>query len=103
VDFADTTTCYQVVSTQYLGELLGLVQAKTGVLSVTPKESDCSTVITDMGTRVVDADAATTGMQPLHQWLALYLWMGNFSPDTTAAPEIPAVPYAAPEGRITIQ
>ena len=46
LDPTDTTTCYKVVSTNFVAGLLGVVKAQTGgVLQVVPKAADCATVI----------------------------------------------------------
>lgn len=104
VDFSNTSTCYKIVSTEYVAELLTLVQSSSGgLLSVTPKESDCSTVVTNFDSRIVDADPGTTGTQELHQWGALYSYMSSFpDPDANGVPNVKSI-YATTQGRITAQ
>ncbi|HKO91724.1 MAG TPA: bifunctional UDP-sugar hydrolase/5'-nucleotidase [Polyangiaceae bacterium] len=100
LDLTDTTTCYQLVSTNYVAGLLGLVSSVTGgLLSVNAKDADCITLV-DPTTRYVDADPAAAGVQELKHWQALYGWVSRF-PDTDAD-AIPNVPdaYGAPQGRI---
>jgi 5'-nucleotidase / UDP-sugar diphosphatase len=104
LDPTDTTTCYKVVTTNYVAGFLGLVQSQTGgLLSVTAKESDCATAIADPTTRFVDADPATDGVQELKGWQALLKYVSGF-PDTNgdAIPDVPAG-YGATQGRIVAQ
>jgi 5'-nucleotidase len=104
LDPADTTTCYKVVTTNYVAGFLGLVASQTGgLLSVTAKEADCATPIADPTTRFVDADPATDGVQELKGWQALLKYVSGF-PDTNgdAIPDLPAA-YGAAQGRIVAQ
>ena len=111
VDFNNRTSCYKVVSTLYVGELLGLVSAEThGLLSVTPKLADCSTPVaanataqdpTGMYSRIV----MVPGTQPteLKQWQAFIQYVSGF-PDTNGdqIPDVPSV-YSAPQGRVVAE
>jgi 5'-nucleotidase len=104
LDPTDTTTCYKVVTTNYVAGFLGLVASQTGgLLSVTAKEADCATPIADPTTRFVDADPATDGVQELKGWQALLQYVSGF-PDTNGdtIPDVPAA-YAATQGRIVAQ
>lgn len=100
---ADTTTCYKVVSTNFVAGMLGVVKAETGgVLQVVPKAADCATVI-DPTTNFVDADPTTPAVDELKDWQALLKYVSGF-PDTNAngIPEIPAA-YSVIQGRIVGQ
>lgn len=104
VDLNDTSKCYQVVATYYVASLFGLVRSATGgMLSVTPKEADCATPVTNLAAHLVDADPFTPGVQELHQWQAVYGYVSAF-PDTDGdgIPNFPAV-YQKPQGRIVAQ
>ncbi len=104
LDPTDTTTCYKVVTTNYVAGFLGLVASQTGnLLSVTAKEADCATPIADPTTRFVDADPTTDGVQELKGWQALLQYVSGF-PDTNgdAIPDVPAA-YAATQGRIVAE
>jgi 5'-nucleotidase/UDP-sugar diphosphatase len=98
VDLTDTTRCYKVVTNYYVGSLLGLIrQVSGGIAAVEPKaDATCRTVVTDLRTRILDADPATAGVQDLKEWAALIRFAASF-PDTTGdmIPDIPAR-YAAP-------
>ncbi len=103
LDAMDTTTCYKVVSTNFVAGLLGVVKAQTGgVLSVVPKAADCTTVI-DPTVNFVNRDPTTTAVEELKDWQALLKYVGSF-PDTDAdgLPNIPAA-YATPQMRIVGQ
>ena len=103
LDLTDTTTCYKIVSTNYVAGLLGVVKSFTGgLLSVEAKDADCKTLI-DPTTRFVDADPVMTGVQELKHWQALLKYVSSFPDTTTPADGIPDVPaaYGAVQGRIT--
>lgn len=103
LDPTDTTTCYKVVSTNFVAGLLGVVQAQTGgVLQVVPKAADCATVI-DPTMNLVDRDPTTAPIDELKDWQALLSFVRSF-PDTNnnGLPEIPAA-YAMPQMRIVGQ
>jgi 5'-nucleotidase len=104
IDPTSTTQCYKVVSTYFVASLLGTVSAATGgALSVTAKESDCATAVTDLSTHLVDASPATAGTQELKQWQAVTSFFGGLpDTDTNAIPNVPAV-YGALQGRIVTQ
>jgi len=100
VDFTDTTHCYKVVATLYLGSLLGLVSQFTGgQLSATPKLADCQTPVTDLTTRIVKFPGPS-GPQEMKAWLALIQFLSAQPPAG-----MPAVPsrYFSPGGRIIRQ
>jgi len=100
LDLTNTTTCYQLVATNYVAGLLSLVSSATGgLLSVNAKDADCITLV-DPTTRYVDADPTVAGVQELKYWQALYGLVSRF-PDTNAdgVPDVPDA-YAAPQGRI---
>ena len=103
LDLTDTSTCYKVVTTNYVAGFLGFVSDQTGgLLSVTAKDADCSTKV-DATTRFVDADPTTDGVQELKGWQALLEYVGGFS-DTNgdSIPDVPAA-YGATQGRIVAQ
>jgi len=103
LDPTDTTTCYKVVSTNYVAGLLGVVKQQTGgVLQVVPKAADCATVI-DPTTNFVDADPIAANVQELKDWQALLKYVSSF-PDTdgNGVPNIPAA-YGTVQGRIVGQ
>ena len=100
LDRTDTTTCYKVVSTNFVAGLLGVVKAQTGgVLQVVPKAADCTTVV-DPTMNLVDRDPTTAPVEELKDWQALLKYVGSF-PDTdgNGLPNIPAA-YAMPQMRI---
>ena len=100
LDATDTTTCYQVVATNYVAGLLSFVSSLTsGALSVDAKDADCTTRV-DPTTRFVDADPLSDGVQELKHWQALYGYVSRL-PDTDGdgIPNVPAV-YATAQGRI---
>jgi 5'-nucleotidase len=100
LDVTDTTTCYRVVTTNYVAGLLSLVSSATnGALSVSAKDADCATLI-DPTTRYVDVDPTSPGIQELKHWQALLDYISKF-PDTDAdgTPDVPSS-YGAVQGRI---
>jgi 5'-nucleotidase len=99
VGLTDTTTCYKVTTTLYVANLLGLVaQATGGAMSVKPKEANCTTVVTDLTTRIVRTGATATSPE-LKAWQAFIGYLTSF-PKDAGVPVIPTV-YAAPQGRVT--
>jgi hypothetical protein len=99
VNLADTTTCFKVTTTLYVANLLGLVaQVTGGAFSVRPKQQDCSTLITDLTTRIVRTGANATSPE-LKAWQALTGYVAAFPPDN-GVPTVPP-PYMTPQGRIT--
>ncbi len=99
LDLNDTTTCYKVVTTNYVAGLLGAVQSLTdNLLSVTAKDSDCLTPV-DPTNRFVDADPTKAGVQELKHWQAVVEYVTGL-PKVNGVPTIPAA-YASPQGRIT--
>jgi 5'-nucleotidase / UDP-sugar diphosphatase len=99
LDLADTTTCFRVVTTNYVAGLLALVGTVTGgLLSVEAKDADCATPV-DPTTRFVDADPATPAVQELKHWQALYGFVSQLpDADSDGIPDIPSA-YGAPQGR----
>jgi 5'-nucleotidase/UDP-sugar diphosphatase len=100
LDLNDTTTCYKVVTTNYVAGLLGAVQRLTAnLLRVDAKDKDCQTLV-DPTTRFVDADPTKDGTQELKQWQAVLRYTSGL-PDTTGdgIPDVPAA-YTVPQGRI---
>jgi len=90
------------VTTNFVAGLIAQIPTvSSGMLSVTPKDQDCATPV-DPTTRYVDADPTTAGVQELKAWQALLGYVTAF-PDTDhdGYPEIPPVPYATYQGRIT--
>jgi 5'-nucleotidase/UDP-sugar diphosphatase len=103
LDLNDTTTCYKIVTTNYVAGLLGAVQSLTdNLLEVTAKDSDCLTPV-DPTTRFVDADPTTASVEELKHWQATLKYVSSF-PDTDGdgLPDVPAA-YASPQGRIVVQ
>ncbi|HEX2658400.1 MAG TPA: bifunctional metallophosphatase/5'-nucleotidase [Polyangia bacterium] len=103
LDLADTTTCYKIVSTNYVAGLLGVVKSFTkGLLEVNAKDADCKTLI-DPTTRFIDADPAKADVQELKHWQALLKYVSSFPDTSTPADGIPDMPavYGAVQGRIT--
>jgi 5'-nucleotidase len=104
VDFTNDTQCYRVICTYYVASLFGLVRDRTfGQLSISPKESDCSTIYTPLTlpSAIIDRDPVATGVQELKNWQAVLGYVGAFPTDGGAAAEVPQA-YATPQGRITI-
>jgi 5'-nucleotidase len=101
LDLNDTTTCYKVVTTNYVAGLLGAVQVLTdNLLEVTAKDSDCLTPV-DPTLRFVDADPTTAAVEELKHWQAVLKYVSKLPDvDGDGIPDIPAA-YAAPQGRIT--
>jgi 2',3'-cyclic-nucleotide 2'-phosphodiesterase (5'-nucleotidase family) len=57
LDLNDTDTCYEIIATNYVAGLLGVVRSATGgLLSVEAKDADCTTLV-DPTTRYLDTDA----------------------------------------------
>jgi 5'-nucleotidase/UDP-sugar diphosphatase len=104
LDPTNLTTCYKIVSTNFVSGLLGVVANLTGnLLSVQAKAKDCVTLV-DPTTRFVDADPTTPATaEELKQWQAVLTYFSGF-PDTNSdqIPEVPAV-YGATQGRITFK
>ncbi len=100
LDVADRTTCYRVVTTNYVAGLLGLVSGRTGgLLSVEAKDADCTTRVNPV-TRLIDADPDRIGVQELKHWQALYGYLSRFEDaDLDGIPDVPAA-YATAQGRI---
>jgi 5'-nucleotidase len=97
LDLTDTTTCYPVTQSLYVAGLLSRVsQLSGGVLTVIPKEADCTMPITDMSTRIVHTAAA--GTPELKAWQALLAFLTGL-PVVGGAPAIPAA-YMQPQGRL---
>ncbi len=100
IDFANTTKCYKVVSTVYLAALFGVVEGLTaGKYSVKPKLKDCSTVVTDPFTLLIDANPAMDGVQELKQYQSVLKYMSLFPADTNMVPAVPAT-YMTSQMRI---
>ena len=104
LNFADKNTCYKLVTNLYVASLLGLVANATGgLLSVTPKQEDCATVITDLPSQIVDANPATPAVEQLKEWQALVTFASKFpDSDGNMIPNIPAS-YAMSSGRVVVK
>lgn len=100
MDLNDTTTCYEVVSTNYVAGLLGLVRSATGgLLSADAKDADCVTPV-DPTTRYLDTDALSPGIQELKNWQALLGFVSAFPDlDGDGIPDVPTE-YGSAQGRI---
>jgi 5'-nucleotidase/UDP-sugar diphosphatase len=92
IDPADTTQCYKVVATYAVASFLGVVSSLTGgALAVNPKESDCTTAVTDFSSHIVDAAPATAGVQELKQWQAVTSYFSKLpDADADGTPDVPA-------------
>lgn len=101
LDLNDTTTCYKVVTTNYVAGLLGAVQSLTdNLLEVTAKDSDCLTPV-DPTIRFVDADPTTATVEELKHWQAVLKYVSKLPDvDGDGVPDVPAA-YTAPQARIT--
>jgi 5'-nucleotidase/UDP-sugar diphosphatase len=101
VNFSDTSHCYLVVTSEYTAALLGKVAGATGgILSVTPKKADCSTVITDFTPYIVKFANGPAAGTELHAWQALVGYMQSFTKNADNVPVVPSV-YQSAQGRIT--
>jgi len=100
LDVADTSTCYRVVTTNYVAGLLSLVGTVTGgALSVVAKDADCVTPV-DPTTRYVDVDPVSPGVQELKHWQALLEYVSKLpDADADGIPDVPSN-YGASQGRI---
>jgi 5'-nucleotidase len=99
VGLTDTTPCFRIVTTLYVGSLLPVVGSVSGgTLSVAPKQKDCSTVITDMTQQIVYTGAGNT-MAELKAWKAFLGFLTSLPPGTGGVPAVPSI-YMAPQGRI---
>jgi len=99
VGLTDTTPCFRIVTTLYVGSLLPVVGSVSGgMLSVAPKQKDCSTVITDMTQQIVYTGAGNT-MAELKAWKAFLGFLTSLPAGTGGVPAVPSI-YMAPQGRI---
>ncbi|HEX2656862.1 MAG TPA: 5'-nucleotidase, partial [Polyangia bacterium] len=102
LDLTDTTTCYKIVSTNYVAGLLGVVKSFTkGLLEVNAKDADCKTLI-DPTTRFI-VNPAKPEVKEVKHWQALLQYVSSFTDTSTPADGIPDVPavYGTVQGRIT--
>jgi hypothetical protein len=99
VGLTDTTPCFRIVTTLYVGSLLPVVGSVSGgMLSVAPKQQDCSTVITDMTQQIVTTGTGSS-MAELKAWQAFLKFLTSLPAGTSGVPAIPAA-YMAAQGRI---
>jgi len=99
VALSDTTPCFRIVTTLYVGSLLPVVGSVSGgALSVAPKLKDCSTVITDMTQQIVTTGAGSNTSE-LKAWQAFLTFLTSLPPGAGGVPAMPSV-YMAPQGRI---
>jgi hypothetical protein len=99
-EIKDSTSCYKVATTLAISEQLERAQKYSlGLYSIKPKLKDCSTEISDLATRIVDASPAP-GTQELKAWRALIQHVAG-QPDTDGdgIANLPAA-YGALQGRI---
>lgn len=100
-EIKDSNGCYKVVSSLAIAKELTRAKEYTfGIWKIEPKLKDCSTTITDLTQRIVDAEPGQPGLQELKGWQALTQHVSGF-PDTDAngIPNIPAS-YATLQSRI---
>lgn len=99
VALSDTTPCFRIVTTLYVGSLLPVVGAVSGgTRTVAPKLQDCSTVITDMTQQIVTTGTGSNTSE-LKAWQAFLTFLTSLPPDAGGVPAMPTV-YMAPQGRI---
>ena len=99
VGLDDTMPCFRIVTTLYVGSLLPVVGSVSGGMrQVAPKQSDCSTVITDMTKQIVFTGAGSN-MVELKAWMAFLSFLKSFPPGAGNVPAMPSV-YMAPQARI---
>ena len=99
VGLTDTTPCFRIVTTLYVGSLLPVVGSVSGgMLSVAPKQKDCSTVVADMTQQIVYTGSGNT-MAELKAWKAFLTFLTSLPPGAGNVPAIPAI-YMMPQGRI---
>jgi 2',3'-cyclic-nucleotide 2'-phosphodiesterase (5'-nucleotidase family) len=99
VGLDDTTPCFRIVTTLYVGSLLPVVgSVSSGMRAVAPKLKDCSTVITDMTQQVVYTTGAGNATAELKAWEAFLSYLTSL-PRTGGVPAMPSI-YMAPQGRI---
>jgi 5'-nucleotidase len=99
VALTDTMPCFRVVTTLYVGSLLPVVGSVSGgMLSVAPKQKDCSTVVTDMTQQIVYTGTGSN-MAEVKAWQAFLMFLTSLPAGAGGAPAIPAS-YMAPQGRI---
>jgi 5'-nucleotidase len=93
IDMSNTTTCYKMVTNLLVANQLSQVKTISGgLLSIEPKDKDCTTKIADLTTRIVDRDPVTAGVQELKAWQAVATYLSKL-PDTNAN-SVPDVPDA---------
>jgi 5'-nucleotidase/UDP-sugar diphosphatase len=89
LDLTDTTHCYRVVTTLYVGGFLPVVSRLTGgALSVVPKQKDCSTVVSNIYGQIVTTGTGST-MAELKAWQALVTYLRSFPADAQGTPALP--------------
>jgi 5'-nucleotidase len=99
VGLDDTTPCFRIVTTLYVGSLLPVVgSVSSGMRAVAPKLKDCSTVITDMTQQVVYTTGAGNATAELKAWEAFLSYLTSL-PRTGGVPAMPSI-YMAPQRRI---
>jgi 2',3'-cyclic-nucleotide 2'-phosphodiesterase (5'-nucleotidase family) len=100
-EIKDSNTCFKVVSSLAIAKELSRAKEYTfGIWKIDPKLEDCSTKITDLTQRIVDADPAQPGLQELKGWQALTLHVSGFpDADADGIPDIPAA-YSTLQNRI---
>jgi 5'-nucleotidase len=99
VGLGDTTPCFRIVTTLYVGSLLPVVGSVSGGMrSVAPKLKDCSTVIADMTQQVVSTGTGNTTAE-LKAWEAFLSFLKSLPAGTGGVPAIPSI-YMAPQARI---
>jgi 5'-nucleotidase / UDP-sugar diphosphatase len=100
IDLANTTTCYKVVTSIYLAGLFSLVSTvSNNALAVEAKQEDCVTKITDIRTRIVDADPVAADVQELKAYQALIKYVTSLPPAGGTTPAVPAS-YMQQQNRI---
>ena len=98
VGLTDTTPCFRIATTLYVGGLLPVVSQLTGgALAVVPKQKDCTTPVTNIYGQVITTGTGSA-VSELKSWLALVTFLRSLPPEQ-GVPTIPAI-YDAPQGRI---
>lgn len=76
----DDKKLYSMVANSYIVDNIALVKKKTlGLIKVEPKDAG-GNLVTDLGSAVVDFNAAMAGLQEGKEWIALLKYLQQFAP-----------------------